>query len=455
MKQILGALGALLLTATFTGGPALAAGKAAQAPKPPGVPLAPAVDHHQHLMSPVAAKLQGGEEGTLPAIELPEDLSRLLRAREKGWNDQPALAALYTEDSVLLDHDEHNWIRGRTPVTTYLSGRFARAYRITPVAYGAEGSIGYIACYLTRGEGAAARHFGDVLLSLRKESDGAWRIAAETPHFPGPAVLEPLAADRLIALLDEAGIRRAAVLSVAYWFGSPLGRPVEDEYAKVKTENDWTAAQVARFPDRLVAFCSVNPLKDYAIQELGRCARDLRAKGLKLHFGNSGVDVRNPEHVEKVRRVFAEANRLRVAIIAHLWTLDRAYGRQDAEIFLNQLLPAAPDVPVQIAHMAGGGPGWTDPALAVYADAIAAGDPRTRNLYFDVATVADGQTGEDEKLLASRIRQIGLRRILYGSDAAFGGRSTPRQEWGTFRGMVPLTDEEFRIIAGNVAPYMR
>jgi uncharacterized protein len=164
--------------------------------------------------------------------------------------------------------------------------------------------------------------------------------------------------------------------------------------------------------------------------------------------------VKNPEHVEKARRVFAEANRLRVAVVAHLWT-DPAYGRQEAEIFLNQILPAAPDVPVQIAHMAGGGPGWTDPALAVYADAISAGDPRTRNLYFDLATVADEQTAEDEKLLARRIRQIGLRRILYGSDAPFGGRNAPRQEWGTFRGMVPLTDEEFRIIAGNVAPYMR
>ena len=105
--------------------------------------------------------------------------------------------------------------------------------------------------------------------------------------------------------------------------------------------------------------------------------------------------------------------------------------------------------------MAGGGPGWTDPALAVYAEAIAAGDPRTKNLYFDVATVADGQTGEDERLLARRIRQIGLHRILYGSDAAFGGKNTPREEWGIFRGMVPLTDEELKTIAGNVAPYLR
>ena len=41
-------------------------------------------------------------------------------------------------------------------------------------------------------------------------------------------------------------------------------------------------------------FCSVNPLKDYAIEELARCAKDPQLQlhiGLKLHFGNSDVDL--------------------------------------------------------------------------------------------------------------------------------------------------------------------
>jgi predicted TIM-barrel fold metal-dependent hydrolase len=433
-----------LALAVWAPGPVLAVGETV---------LVPAVDHHQHLLSPTAARLD--DQPTLPAVELPEDLTRLLRAREKAWNDKTALAGLYTEDSVLLNYDTHSWIKGREQVAGYLGERFARAYRVTPIAYSVDGSAGYISAYFTRGEGASTKHFGGVHLSLKKGGDGAWRIAAETPTFPGPEALEPIDAQQLVAYLDEAGIRRAVVLSLAYWYGSPLGKPVEDEYAKVRAENDWTAAQAARFPDRLVAFCSFNPLKDYALQELDRCIRDLHVKGLKFHFGNSGIDVKNPEHVEKVRRIFRAANQRRLAIVAHLWTLDRSYGRKDAEIFLSQILPEAPDVVVQIAHMAGGGPGWTDPALEVYADAVAAGDPRTRNLYFDIATVADSQSGEDLKLLARRIRQIGPRRILYGSDAAFGGRSTPRQEWGTFRGMVPLTETELQVIAGNVAPYLK
>jgi predicted TIM-barrel fold metal-dependent hydrolase len=64
-------------------------------------------------------------------------------------------------------------------------------------------------------------------------------------------------ANQLVSLLDEAGIRRAAVLSAAYMYGSP-SRTVADELAKVRAENDWTAEQVAQYPDRLMGFCEMD-----------------------------------------------------------------------------------------------------------------------------------------------------------------------------------------------------
>jgi predicted TIM-barrel fold metal-dependent hydrolase len=413
--------------------------------------MAPLADHHAHLLSPASARLVN--DPPLPTIELPEDLARLLREREKGWNDKSALAPLFTEDSLVFDRRESRWIRGRDAVAEYLAGNFAKPHRVTPVAYAVEGSAGYIAGYFTRPlEDGSIRYFGQVLLSLQKGADGMWRIAAESPTFPGPRVREPITAEQLVAQLDEAGIQRAAVLSVAYWFGSPLMRKAEgDELANVRAENDWTVREAARFPNRLVAFCSFNPLQDYALAEIDRCAKLPQVKGLKLHLGNSGVDVRKKEHVEKLRQVFAAANKRRLAIVVHLWVGEN-YGRQDAEIFLHQILPAAPDIPVQIAHFAGGGPGYTDEALAVYADAISAGDSRTKNLYFDFATVADGQPDEVLRKFAERIRQVGLQRVLYGTDMA---PPTARQSWLSFRTTVPLTDDEIRMIAGNVAPYFR
>ncbi len=120
------------------------------------------------------------------------------------------------------------------------------------------------------------------------------------------------------ALLDSAGIRRAALLSVAYMYGSP-SRNVEDEYAKVRAENDWNGAQAAEYPDWFRALCSFNPLKDYALDELARCAREPNLRyGIKLHLGNSDVQLDDSAHLERMREVFRAANEHRMAIVVHM-----------------------------------------------------------------------------------------------------------------------------------------
>ena len=183
-------------------------------------------------------------------------------------------------------------------------------------------------------------------------------------------------------------------------------------------------------------------------------------RGLKLHFGNSDVDLDNPENVAQVRKVFAAANGYRMAVVVHMRTSidnQRRYGADEARVFLNELLPAVPDVPVQIAHLAGAG-GYepeVDAALGVLIDAIGHQDRRMTNVWFDVTAVAEAaappaQLGQ----IASRIRQIGAEHVLYGSDAAASPATFPKAGWAAF-GRLPLTVAEFAAIAGNIAPYMR
>jgi uncharacterized protein len=280
-----------------------------------------------------------------------------------------------------------------------------------------------------------------------------WRIAVERDTFPGPPMQEVITGEQLVALLDIAGIERAVVLSSASGFEIPQVARGTEVYANVRAENDWTAQEVARFPDRLIAFCGFNPLAEYALAELDRCAGNPHFKGLKLQLDASEMDFKNPEHVARLRRVFEASNRHRLPITVHARPLGD-YGREQAEIFVNQVLPAAPDVPVQIAHLWGGG-AFSDSALAAYAEAVSSGHPATKNLYFDVSDAALVAGGSEEILrtIALRIRQIGLRRILYGSDAA-GAHPPPREAWAAFRKEIPLTEEEFRIIANNVLPYL-
>jgi predicted TIM-barrel fold metal-dependent hydrolase len=273
--------------------------------------------------------------------------------------------------------------------------------------------------------------------------------------------IHAITARDLVAMLDSAGIRQAVVLSTAYTYGSP-SRKVDDEYAKVQAENDWTSREVAQYPTRLVGFCGVNPLKDYALAEIDRCARDpVLRRGLKMHFGNSDVRLEDSADVAKVRQVFQAANRHHMAIVVHLrasYSRKAPYGEAQARAFIEQVLPAAPDVPVQIAHMASSGPGYqdlvSDSVMAVLAEAVERRDPRVRNLWFDVASLASpGLAPELQALLVKRIRQVGVGRVLFGSDAAAGGNLRPREAWEAFS-RLPLTGKERGRIAGNVAPYL-
>jgi predicted TIM-barrel fold metal-dependent hydrolase len=284
--------------------------------------------------------------------------------------------------------------------------------------------------------------------------------AADIAMIGPSAGLVPLDADQLVPLLDAAGIERAVLLSIAYMAGSP-SRKVDDEVAKVRMENDWTAAQAARYSGRLIAFCSFNPLKDYALAELERCAKTPGLDhGIKLHVGNSDVQLENPAHVARLRQVFAAANAHGMAIVIHLRAnigKRRPYGAAQARIFLDQILPAAPDVVVQVAHFAGSGPGYDDPpaqaAMAVLADAVENHDPLANNLWFDVASIVDRDIRpETAALVVKFIRRVGVGRVLYGTDSAQGANLRPRESWAAFQ-KLPLSPAEFAHIAANVPPY--
>lgn len=430
--------------------------------------IVPLGDHHVHLVGPYALPLP---DPLLPEVRLPAELTRLLedRGRLVGNVTGPAdLEKVFTEDAQLLNAyiAPTAWYRDKFWFERYLNlGTKGRSSRFVPNQYHLSGDSGFIAGTVL--DEPSKTHAQNFLLAVRKGRDGRWRIAADsttqkTPH----RFTRPLTADGLIRELDEAGIKRATVLSVAFWLGSSGGgaktrrmTEMPTEAAAVRAENEWTAQQVARFPDRLVLACAVNPLKEYAIAELEHCARGLNAKGMKLNFGDSGVSFDIPDHMEKIRRFFRAANENKIAIIVHLEP-GRFYGPREVEMFLDIVASASPEITIQLAHMAGNGPGITSPeALAAFAEARQKGDPRTRNFYFDFAgLIYKNMPKAAAELMAARMRQIGLDRILYASDSApgfVGGNPPTADQWEWTRRQLPLTDAELNVIALNVPPYMR
>jgi predicted TIM-barrel fold metal-dependent hydrolase len=133
----------------------------------------------------------------------------------------------------------------------------------------------------------------------------------------------------------------------------------------------------------------------------------------------------------------------------------RPWGSRQARIFLEDVLPAAPDVTVQIAHLGGAGT-YDDPAvdaaLEEFVTAVRNHDKRVRNLYFDISGIAGfGEWRAKAGQIVARIRQLGLNHILFGSDGALPGNS-PREAWAAVAEL-PLSRRELATIAGNDAPY--
>lgn len=195
----------------------------------------PWVDHHQHLLSPAGAELTSSP--VLPEIQLPETLAGLLRERERRWNDKARLAELYVDDVLVFSGGNPGWVRGRQAAAAYLSQHFDGPYRFIPTALRSDDSTGQLVGIMEEADRIRTDKFAFFHIGVSRGGDGVWLIASEAHIFPGPLVKAPETARQLVATMDQAGIRRAVVLSDAYYFGTPRSVPVQDEYGKVRAEN--------------------------------------------------------------------------------------------------------------------------------------------------------------------------------------------------------------------------
>jgi predicted TIM-barrel fold metal-dependent hydrolase len=262
----------------------------------------------------------------------------------------------------------------------------------------------------------------------------------------------------LVRELDAAGIERAVVLSMGYSYGDER-KGLSDPDGLTRAENDWTSAEVTRHASRLIGFCSANPLRAAALDELERCLGLPGMTGIKVHLGNAGITLRDAAHLARIQQLFALAQRRRASVLIHMRARGGTnYGAEDAQIFLRDVMSQAPDIDIVVAHLGASSPGYAaqnDEVMAVFADAAQRKDPRVTNLYVDVsANITDDISAADAALVAQRIRQVGLERIVYGSDLSPPGGSI-RQGWEIFRTRIPLTAAEHQRIASNRARFTR
>lgn len=252
-------------------------------------------------------------------------------------------------------------------------------------------------------------------------------------------------AEELIALLDEANVDKAVMMSLGL-----LGAALPDD-AAVRAENDFVAGEVAKFPGRLIGFCGVNPLYSGAIEELDRCLNLDGMVGIKMAVNAPQfveTDLTNPDHVAALSAMFDKAQEHDAPVQLHSQTpMDPAVD-PDALANLAAIIADHPDVRVNHSHCAG----VIDEHSSQFWLQTMRPNPDSAFLDLGLCLRAfeDAPLSKRE-LIVWRLRQWGVERLLFSSDhLRLLEFPTPGQALLTL-GKYPFTQEEIELITSNDA----
>jgi len=255
--------------------------------------------------------------------------------------------------------------------------------------------------------------------------------------------LPPKGADDLVARLDEAHVARAIILAGGY-FGDPLGLT---DAANMAPENDFVAAEVAKFPDRLLGFCGINPRFAEAPAEIDRCLALPGMVGVKLHLEGSAVNLTDPAQATALAAVFDRIAEHDAPVLMHV--ADEYGGPLDSARWaaLAGILTSHPTVRVAHAHCAGH---LDDRTIELWLRIRGSGyNPETSwvDISACLAFYADAPLAERE-MIVWRLRKWGIPHVLFGSDYYAYIGETPQQTLDILA-RYPFTQDELDTILDN------
>lgn len=217
------------------------------------------------------------------------------------------------------------------------------------------------------------------------------------------------------------------LISMAYVYANPEYYAEDDARQRMAAENDYLLQTARKYPDRITPFFAVDPLRDYAAEELERCRKINSQSGLKLHFNTSQVYLTVPEHLRKVKSVFRKAAEYDLPIILHFDNWHPKFGKPDLELLADSILQDLPPLVLQIAHF--GTSGGFNEKTKRFIDAFVELKeenkiPARHTILFDISAVALDKDSEgvpkltDEGFveLAEYIDKIGIENIVFGTD---------------------------------------
>ena len=192
---------------------------------------------------------------------------------------------------------------------------------------------------------------------------------------------------RLMRDAERLGVDRLVVSSLGSWAYEPTHEDCQQANRDVRRLTQ-------EYPAVVLGLAYVNPCYPQAVEEFERCIAEWGFVGLKLWVACRVTD-------ERVRPLMAKAGELRVPVLHHAW--HKITGNLPHESYPHEIAQAAADFPQVQFIMAHIGGDWARGIRAVR---------HLRNVSVDTA----GSNVEDGMIEAA-VRQLGARRVLFGSDA--------------------------------------
>jgi hypothetical protein len=228
--------------------------------------------------------------------------------------------------------------------------------------------------------------------------------------------------DALIRSLDASPVDRAILLPIA-----------------PDIPNAFVAEAVARYPTKLLAFASVNPVTSAnPANELEQAVLKYGFRGLKLHPRRQRFGVNETNEVTVVVRKAAE---LRIPAMFDAFRYGPRALRDTSLELIERVAETVPEADIIIAHM--GGNRLFD-ALTLARS--------SRRIYFDVSLILARYKGSSiEQDIAYAIRRLGADRCIYGSDhpdVELGESYTLMKEYLDNHGF--SEDEQAEIFGGTI-----
>lgn len=200
-------------------------------------------------------------------------------------------------------------------------------------------------------------------------------------------------ATRALFAADSIGLNRAIVLSNAY------NKMSYKDHAR--TQNAFVAKEVAKNKKRLAGACAINPLSDWAKDEMKQCHQEgLRV--LKLHTMASGMDLKTKEHQKILKDTLTLAQQYNYTVLIH-GNFPKAKRGNEAEILLKQL-QEFPKTRFIIGHLMG----MEYETLKTF---------KHPNFLVEISVVPIWvKTPEQKENLVKVMRLVGMEKFIFGSD---------------------------------------